>query len=114
LEAILAVPGVDMVQFGPGDYSVSIGVPGQWTHAAVQEAETYVIETAYRLGIPARAELRDAKGARYYLERGIRHFCVGLDVIVLHDWLTEQGQRMRDLLSGRASAEEEPADRLVY
>ena len=29
LEAILAVPGVDMVQFGPTDYSISVGVPAK-------------------------------------------------------------------------------------
>lgn len=27
-----AVPGVDMVQFGPADYSNSIGMTGQFTH----------------------------------------------------------------------------------
>src|ERR1051325_2551650 len=32
LEAILAVPGVDMVQFGPSDYSMSIGLAGQRQH----------------------------------------------------------------------------------
>jgi 4-hydroxy-2-oxoheptanedioate aldolase len=32
LEAILSVKGVDMVQFGPGDYSMSLGVPGQSNH----------------------------------------------------------------------------------
>jgi 4-hydroxy-2-oxoheptanedioate aldolase len=29
LEEILSVKGVDMVQFGPADYSISIGKPGQ-------------------------------------------------------------------------------------
>jgi len=29
LEKILSVPGVDMVQFGPSDYSISYGKPGQ-------------------------------------------------------------------------------------
>jgi 2-keto-3-deoxy-L-rhamnonate aldolase RhmA len=31
LDAILSVPGIDMVQFGPADYAMSIGLPGQWT-----------------------------------------------------------------------------------
>ena len=29
LEAILSVKGVDMVQFGPADYSMPLGIPGQ-------------------------------------------------------------------------------------
>src|SRR5438093_791530 len=32
LESLLAVPGVDMVQFGPADYSMSLGLTGQWDH----------------------------------------------------------------------------------
>ena len=32
LEAMLSVKGVDMVQFGPADYSMSIGIPGQFDH----------------------------------------------------------------------------------
>ena len=35
LEALLGVPGVDMVQFGPSDYSMSIGVTGQAKHPKV-------------------------------------------------------------------------------
>jgi 2-keto-3-deoxy-L-rhamnonate aldolase RhmA len=102
LEAILSVKGVDMVQFGPSDYSMSIGVTRQTAGERVREAEKYVIETAHRRGIPARVELGDASGAERYLEMGVRHFCVGWDVGILHRWFTEQGQAMRSLLSGSA------------
>ena len=36
LEALLSVEGVDMVQFGPADYSMSIGLAGQFDHPAGQ------------------------------------------------------------------------------
>jgi 2-keto-3-deoxy-L-rhamnonate aldolase RhmA len=98
-EAILDVEGVDMVQFGPSDYSMSIGMPGQGSHERVREAEAYVIQTAHKRGIPARAEIRDAQGAGRYLEMGVRHFCVGWDVVTLHTWLTDQGKAMRAVLS---------------
>jgi 4-hydroxy-2-oxoheptanedioate aldolase len=102
-EAILDVEGIDMVQFGPSDYSMSIGIPGQGSHERVREAEKYVIETAHTRGIPARAEIRDAAGAARFLEMGVQHFCVGWDVRVLHDWFTEQGKAMHDLLTGAAN-----------
>ena len=102
LEAILSVKGVDMVQFGPSDYSMSIGVTRQTGGERVREAEKYVIETAHKMGIPARVELGDTTGAERYLEMGVRHFCVGWDVGILHRWLTEQGQAWRSLLSGVA------------
>ncbi len=98
LEAILDVKGIDMVQFGPSDYAMSIGKPRSGGEA-VREAELYTIETAHKRGIPARAEIRDAAGARQYVEMGVRHFCVGWDVRVLHDWLTDNGKQMRDILS---------------
>jgi hypothetical protein len=66
----------------------------------VREAEKYVIETAHKRGIPARAEIRDAGGAERFLKMGVQHFCVGWDVRILHDWFTDQGKAMRDLLSG--------------
>ena len=50
LEAILSVKGIDMVQFGPADYSMSIGIPGQFKHPKVKEAERYVIETSLKMG----------------------------------------------------------------
>jgi 2-keto-3-deoxy-L-rhamnonate aldolase RhmA len=99
LEAILGVRGVDMVQFGPGDYALSLGFPGQRGHDGVREAESHVIETAQRLGIAVRAEPRSAAEAARYLELGVRHFCVGHDVLVLHDWFTEQGRLMREALA---------------
>ncbi|HYW86928.1 MAG TPA: aldolase/citrate lyase family protein [Chloroflexota bacterium] len=99
LDAILDVRGVDMVQFGPSDYSMSIGMPRGHGSDRVREAEHYVIETAHKRGIPARAEIRDAGGAEHYLEMDVRHFCVGWDVRILHDWLTDNGKRMREVLA---------------
>jgi 2-keto-3-deoxy-L-rhamnonate aldolase RhmA len=104
-DAILDVPGIDMVQFGPSDFSMSIGMPGQGSHERVREAEKFVIETAHKRGIPARAEIRDAAGAARYLEMGVQHFCVGWDVRVLHDWFTEQGKAMQDLLKAAGSGD---------
>ena len=42
-----------MVQFGPADYSMSIGLPGQFKHPKVKEAERYVIETVAQAGSPS-------------------------------------------------------------
>lgn len=99
LDAILDVGGIDMVQFGPSDYAMSVGLAGQGSHAQVRQAEKYVIETAQRRGIPARAEIRDASTAQTYVDLGVRHFCVGWDVRILNDWFTNQGQAMRKLLT---------------
>jgi 2-keto-3-deoxy-L-rhamnonate aldolase RhmA len=91
LEEILSVKGIDMVQFGPADYSMSIGLPGQWDHPRVKEAERYTIETALRKGIAPRVELSDFRNAEPYLKMGVKHFCIGWDVDTLFRWCKEQG-----------------------
>jgi 4-hydroxy-2-oxoheptanedioate aldolase len=98
LEKLLAVPGVDMVQFGPADYSMSIGLAGQFTHPRVREAERHVIETALKLGIAPRAEISRPEEAKRYLDMGVKHFCVGTDVSILFDWFVQNGKAMSTLL----------------
>lgn len=103
LEALLSVKGVDMVQFGPADYSMSLGLAGQFDHPKVQEAERYVIETALKMGIAPRAELSDPNQAHKYLDMGVKHFCVGTDVSILFNWFKQAGGEMSAML-GREPA----------
>jgi 2-keto-3-deoxy-L-rhamnonate aldolase RhmA len=98
LEAMLSVKGVDMVQFGPADYSMSIGIPGQWEHPRVKEAEAHVIKTALRLGVAPRVEIDTPDQARPYLDMGVRHFCMGWDVGILFDWFKSSGAKLRAMM----------------
>lgn len=50
LDAIAAVPGLDMLFFGPGDFSHAIGAPGQWDDLRIHEARRKVAEAAVRHG----------------------------------------------------------------
>jgi len=99
LEAILSVKGIDMVQFGPGDLSLSMGLAGQRDNPAIKEAEEYVIQTALRKGIPPRAEIRHPSQAERYLKLGVKDFCIGWDVRTIYDWCKENGSAMRELLA---------------
>jgi 2-keto-3-deoxy-L-rhamnonate aldolase RhmA len=107
LESILSVPGVDMVQFGPADYSMSIGIPGQWNHPRIREAEKYVLETALKMGVPPRVELGDFRDADRYLKMGVKHFCVGWDIDIIHKYCKDQGAAFAKVFGkerGRAKA----------
>jgi len=96
LEAILSVKGVDMVQFGPADYSMSLGIPGQWNAPPVKEAEEYMIKTAIKMGVAPRVELMDFKDAGPYLKMGVKHFCIGWDVFIIQRFCQEQGAAFRE------------------
>ena len=94
LEEILSLGGVDMVQFGPADYAMSIGVPGQFDHPDVKKAERYTIETALKYGVAPRAEIGRYQEAGPYIEMGVKDFCIGSDVEMIHDYCREQGSAL--------------------
>ncbi|MBM4436441.1 MAG: 2,4-dihydroxyhept-2-ene-1,7-dioic acid aldolase [Actinobacteria bacterium] len=101
LEAILAVKGIDMVVFGPSDYSMSLGIPGQWGDPRLREARDFVYTTALRMGVQPRAELSGTDDAKAYLDMGIRHFAINTDVYILRDFWQRHGDAMREALAGR-------------
>ena len=72
-----AIPGVDMVQFGPSDYSMSLG----WNAGAhvdeYKAAEREMIRIALKHGVQPRCEINSADEAKYYIDLGVRHFCIG-------------------------------------
>jgi 4-hydroxy-2-oxoheptanedioate aldolase len=103
LEQILSVPGIDMVQFGGSDFSMSIGKPAQHGYPEVVAAEKFTIETALKMGKNPRVELRDPGQAAKYLDMGVQHFCIGWDVRILADWWDTKGAEMRDLVEGKAA-----------
>jgi 4-hydroxy-2-oxoheptanedioate aldolase len=94
LDAILAVEGLEMVQFGASDFSMSLGLTGQRNHPDVVRAERLTIEK----GLHPRVEFADIKQAAPYLEMGVKHFCIGWDVRILHDWWRVNGEGMRAML----------------
>ena len=98
LEEILSVGGIDMVQWGPSDYSMSIGRPGARNDPDVKAVERRVIETALKMGVPPRAEIGSVDGAKYYLDLGVRHFNLSTDLSILYGWLKRNGENLRQVL----------------
>ena len=99
LEEILSVEGVDMVQFGPTDYSISIGKPVSREDPDVQNAHRYMIELALKKGIHPRVEMFGFEQAKTYLDMGVRHFCVGWDIRTIFEWCKQQREIIRKLLN---------------
>lgn len=102
LDEIVQIPGIDMVQWGPADYAMSVGLPGQTDHPEVRAAERDVIATCQAAGIPARAEILRVEDAQRYLELGVRHFCIGYDLLIIHDAVRDAGSRLRQVLDESA------------
>lgn len=83
VEKMAVVPGVDGIFFGPGDFSVSIGVPGQMDHPTMKDAIRRVAmaakKTGKRWGMPAL----DPAHAKEFLEMGASLLAYGTDIVVL-------------------------------
>src|SRR6266436_6472014 len=98
LEDVLSVKGVDMVQWGGSDYSMGIGRAGERYSRELRVVERRVFETAIKMGVPPRAEIATADQAKYFLDMGVRHFSVGTDITILHQWWKSQGEDLRKAL----------------
>jgi 2-keto-3-deoxy-L-rhamnonate aldolase RhmA len=99
LEEILSVGGIDMIQWGPADYCMSIGRPGDWHEPDIKAIERRVIEASLKMGIAPRAEIASPEQAKYYLDLGVRHFCMATDIMILYHWLRENGEELRRVIS---------------
>jgi 4-hydroxy-2-oxoheptanedioate aldolase len=102
LEEILAVPGVDLVQWGGTDFAMSSGYGsagyGRSTHPEVAAARDKVFERALALGVAPRAEISHPDEAQAYLDLGVRHFSLGGDHGVLRQFWNDAGAKLRELI----------------
>jgi 4-hydroxy-2-oxoheptanedioate aldolase len=98
LEKICQVPGVDMVQFGPSDYSWSIGVAGQREAKEVVEAREYTIKTALKYGVRPRAEITMASEVEYYTKLGVKDFCMAPETGVISRYYQTEGGAVREMI----------------
>jgi 4-hydroxy-2-oxoheptanedioate aldolase len=88
-----------MIQWGPTDFSMSIGRPGEKSSSEVKAIERKVFETALKMGVPPRAEIGSVDQAKYYLDLGVRHFNIGTDLSILYNWWKTNGDELRKIVS---------------
>lgn len=100
LEEILAEKRVEMVQWGGSDFSVNIGHPKEVNHPEVVAAKKKTFEMSIAMGVPPRAEIGSADEAKAYLDMGVRHFSVGTDISILHNYWKKEGEGVRRALEG--------------
>ena len=99
LEEILSIKGVDMLQFGPSDYSISVGKAGQARSPEIQKIQRDMIEMALKKGVAPRVEIGSFEQAKPFVEMGVHHFCIGWDIMVVALWCRQQAEGMRELLA---------------
>lgn len=92
LEQIIGLPGVDMVFFGPGDFSQAIGAPGEMNHPLIADTRRRIAELA-----AAKGKFAGTVGSMdnwdELVAMGYNFISIGADVIGLSSYY-------RHLLSG--------------
>jgi 4-hydroxy-2-oxoheptanedioate aldolase len=80
LDEIASLDGIDILFFGPGDFSQAIGAPGDWNHPRLLEARKHVAEVAVKhgkfAGIPGSLDNFDE-----YVDMGYKFLALGSDVV---------------------------------
>lgn len=99
LDEICKVEGIDMIFFGPADYSQAIGAPGEFNDTRIEEARIKIAETAKKHGKYA-GTVGSIGNFKELEEMGYGFISIGADVVGLQNYC-------KDIISkaGEASAE---------
>lgn len=85
LDAIAALDGIDIIFFGPGDFSQGIGAPGEWDHPQLTETRKRIAEVAIAHGKVA-GTVGNPGNLKDLIAMGYRFINLGADVIALGDY----------------------------
>lgn len=95
--AIAAVPGIDFLMLGPGDYSASIGLVGQMGHAEIAAAHERVRAAAHDAGKHWAVTCFDHAHAADCLAKGARLLFHGSDLRLVYVGMSQLHQEIRAL-----------------
>lgn len=82
LDEIAALDGIDMLFFGPADFSHGIGAPGQWDHPLLVETRKRIPAICAAHGKLA-GTVASPEVIEEYVAMGYRYICMGADVLGL-------------------------------
>ena len=88
LDEICALDGIDIVLFGPGDFSHGIGAPGQFDHPELLRARELVAKTAIKHGKFA-GTVGGIGNMQELYDMGYRFISMGADVVALGAYFSE-------------------------
>ncbi len=99
IEEALSIPGIDMVQFGPADFSIAIGHPGEgYKNSQISEAMERSYQVAKKKGIRIRAEC-SVEEMQKWIDLGCKDFCIGMDILTIRNWAQSTGKAIRSTLT---------------
>lgn len=80
LDAIAAIPEIDVIFLGPFDMSQSLGIPGQVNHQMINDAAKKVVDVCRTHGKAAGIFVGDGEQAKRRAAEGFQYVVIGLDI----------------------------------
>ncbi len=97
LESIASVEGIDVLLFGPGDFSHGIGVPGQWDDPRIAEARQRIAQVAREHGKFA-GTTGGPQNLDELVDMGYQFVNIGADVVGIADYTRDLAAQCRQYL----------------
>ena len=88
VDELLNVPGVDVVMIGPADLSVSLGVPGEFTHPKFVAAYEKIRDACLKRGIVPGTHNRSLELMQMWKEKGFFFLGCGNETAMLFERAT--------------------------
>jgi 4-hydroxy-2-oxoheptanedioate aldolase len=85
MREIVSVKGVDIISFGPADFSITSGLAGKTDHPRVVGALERIVAEARRKGLAVMSPVSQpyAERAKALIDKGVRVITMGHDISVL-------------------------------
>lgn len=99
IDEICSIEGVDMVQFGPSDFSMSLGKNSADIVEEWKAEERKMISTALRHGVRPRCEVLKPEDLQYYIDLGVRDFSLGDEFKKLRELWVDDGAKMMEIVN---------------
>ncbi|MBM3802229.1 MAG: 4-hydroxy-2-oxovalerate aldolase [Acidimicrobiia bacterium] len=99
VEAIAAVPGIDVIHLGIADLSHAMGLTGQYDHPEVNAAVERVLEVAGSHGVAVGYPTQDPEKVAFWMSRGIRYFEADTPDYLLRETYAQSLSALREVFS---------------
>lgn len=98
-DALLNVPGIDVIFLGPWDLSQSLGVPGETKHPKVINLMHEVIDKCSKKGVAVGTFITTPEDAKYWADRGVQYLMYSTDAGMLVQNSKEKNLLLKEFLN---------------
>lgn len=99
VDKIISVPGVDVALIGPGDLSLSLGIPTKMDHPLMVEAVEKVVASCKQHKVIAGLHVGDLKAIKHWSQNGILLLSGSSDLDILLDGSIQLCKSFREAVS---------------